>query len=103
MVATAEPTQLYQVVDGDSVRSTSDQQSQQRFLNEVKYVEYYAKLIGDCLGMKTLELGVVEDADAQTAFRYVTGPDGVTPVVNGFLSHTRKPLTRLVQQLRADD
>ena len=103
MVATAEPTQLYQVTSGDNVRSTGDQQSQQRFLNEVKYVEYYAKLIGECLGMKTLELGVVEDADAQTAFRYVPSPDGQGSVVNGFLSHTRKPLTRLVQQLRAED
>jgi len=102
MVAT-EPTQLYQVVSGESVRGTGDQTAQQRFLNEVKYLEYYAKLIGECLGMKTLELGVVEDAETQTAFCYVAGRDGEESTVNGFLSSKRKPLSRIVEQLRQED
>jgi hypothetical protein len=97
-----DPSQLYQVVAGDIVRGTGDQVSQQRFLNEVKYADYYAKLIGECLGMRTLELGVVEDSESQSAFYYVPGPEGEDSVVNGFLSTGRRPLTRVIDELRGD-
>ncbi len=100
-ITSPERVQLYQVTSGNGVRSTGDQQSQQRFLNEVNYVEYFAKKLGDCLGMRSLELGLVEDSEGQTAFYYHDNGSG-GPVVNGFFSNSRKPLSRIVEDLRAE-
>lgn len=90
---------LFQV-SGQSVRGTGDTDQQQRFYNEVQYVDYYAKRIGESLGMRTLELGVVEDAESQTAFFYSPPAAGQGAVVNGFVTTTRRPLTKLIGTLR---
>jgi hypothetical protein len=93
---------LFQVLSGNSVRGTGDAEQQQRFYNEVQYVDYFAKRIGECLGMRSLELGVVEDANSQTAFFYAKGTGGQATVVNGFVTTTRRPLGRLISTLRGE-
>ena len=93
---------LFQVMSTDSVRGTGEPEQQQRFLNEVNYASYYANRIADCLGMRVLELGVVEDADSQTAFYVVPGRGGQAPIVNGFTTTTRRPLSTLVETLRSE-
>lgn len=93
---------LFQVLAGQSVRGTGDPDQQQRFYNEVQYVDYYAKRIGESLGMRSLELGVVEDADSQTAFFYSPPAVGQGPVVNGFVTTTRRSLGKLIATLRLD-
>lgn len=101
---TSEPVELYQVVGGNEVRGTGNKQSQQRFLNEVMYVDYYAKQIGECLGMRTLELGVVEDADTQTAFFYApSGNEKDGPAVNGFITSAKRPLSKIIEELHREN
>lgn len=92
---------LFQVTDGSQVRGTGTTDEQQRFLNEVRYVDHFGKLIGNCLGMRSMELAVVEDADSQTAFFYAPAGDGGA-TVNGFVSTTRRPLGQLVDSLRQE-
>jgi hypothetical protein len=91
---------LFQVLAGNTVRGTGDPEQQQRFFNEVQYVEYYAKRIGESLGMRSLDVGMVEDAESQTAFCYAPGTGGQGVVVNGFVTKTRRPLSKLIAILR---
>ncbi len=102
MATDTQAVPLFQVLSGHSVRGTGDAEEQQRFYNEVQYVDYFAKRIGECLGMRSLELGVVEDADSQTAFFYTPGASGQGSVVNGFVTNTRRPLSKLISTLRGE-
>ncbi len=92
---------LFQVTSGTNVRGTGDADEQQRFLNEVRYVDHFSKLIGTCLGMRSVELAVVEDAESQTAFYYAPAAEGGSSV-NGFVSGTRRPLGQVVDELRRE-
>jgi hypothetical protein len=102
MATDTQSVPLFQVLSGQSVRGTGDPEQQQRFYNEVQYVDYFAKRIGECLGMRSLELGVVEDSDSQTAFYYSPGTGGQGSVVNGFVTTTRRPLSKLIATLRGE-
>lgn len=47
--------------------SGGDSESSQRFAGEVKYVGYYANKLADTLGMRRLEMAIIEDREGQTA------------------------------------
>mgnify|MGYP001500548531 CR=1 FL=1 len=47
--------------------SGGDAESAQRFAGEVKYVGYYAARLAETLGMRRLEVAIVEDREGQTA------------------------------------
>lgn len=47
--------------------SGGDAESAQRFAGEVKFVGYYAEKLAETLGMRRLEMAIVEDRDGQTA------------------------------------
>jgi hypothetical protein len=99
----AKPLHLYQVIGGNTVTGTGDQNSQQRFLNELKYIDFFAKKIGECLSMNTLEMSVVEDADTQTAFFYAHAKNGEVPVVNGYFSSSIRPLNQIADDFRREN
>ncbi len=92
---------LFQVTADQNVRGTGNSDEQQRFLSEVRFVDYYANLIGTSLGMQSMELAVVEDAHSQTAIYYAPAIGG-TPSVNGLMSSKRKALSELVETLREE-
>lgn len=52
---------------GRETLSGGDTESAQRFAGEVKYVGYFAEKLADTLGMRRLEIAIVEDRDGQTA------------------------------------
>jgi hypothetical protein len=92
---------LFQVTADQNVRGTGNSDEQQRFLSEVKFVDYYANLIGGSLGMQSMELAVVEDTHSQTAIYYAPAIGGA-PSVNGFMSGKRRALSELVESLREE-
>lgn len=47
--------------------SGGDAESSQRFAGEVKYVGYYAAKLAETLGMRRLEMAIVEDREGQTS------------------------------------
>ena len=96
---TKEKLQLFQVVAGHQTRSSDEGASSQRFLQDVKYADYFAKRIGECLGMRRIDLGVVEDAETQSAFVYASGPGGDGSVVNGLVTAKPKRFSALVEEL----
>jgi len=53
--------------EGRESVSGGDPESSQRFAGEVKYVGYYAAKLAATLGMRGLELAIVEDREGQTA------------------------------------
>lgn len=92
---------LFQVTADQGVRGTGNPDEQQRFLGEVRFIDYFAQLIGTSLGMQSMELAIVEDAQSQTAIYYAP-PLGGTPSVNGFISTKRRSLSELVETLREE-
>ncbi len=46
--------------------SGSDSESAQRFAGEVKYIGYFADKLAETLGMRRLEMAIVEDREGQT-------------------------------------
>lgn len=92
---------LFQVTADQSVRGTGNPEEQQRFLGEVRFVDYFAQLVGTSLGMQSMELAIVEDAQSQTAIYYAPAIGG-SPAVNGFISTKRRSLSELVIALREE-
>ena len=99
----AKPLHRYQVIGGNTVTGTGDQNSQQGFLNELQYVDFFATRIGECLSMNTLEMSVVEDEDTQTAFFYAEVKNGEAPVVNGYCSSSIRPLSQIADDFLKED
>ncbi len=56
-----------ETVQGRESVSGGDAESAQRFAGEVKYVGYYAEKLAETLGMRRLEVAIVEDREGQTA------------------------------------
>jgi hypothetical protein len=52
---------------GRETLSGGDAESAQRFAGEVKYVGYFTDKLAETLGMRRLEVAIVEDRDGQTA------------------------------------
>lgn len=48
----------------------ADPETGNRFINEIHYATYFARRLSDTLAMSKLEIGVIEDRDAQTAFTF---------------------------------
>lgn len=56
-----------EISQGRESVSGGDAESSQRFAGEVKYVGYFADKLAETLGMRSLELAIVEDREGQTA------------------------------------
>ena len=52
---------------GRETLSGGDTESAQRFAGEVKYVGYFSEKLAETLGMRRLEIAIVEDRDGQTS------------------------------------
>lgn len=52
---------------GRETLSGGDAESAQRFAGEVKYVGYFTNKLAETLGMRRLEVAIVEDRDGQTS------------------------------------
>lgn len=53
---------------GQEVLTGMDAETNQRFASEVKYVSYFAQRLAEALNMHSLEMGVIDDREGQTAF-----------------------------------
>ncbi len=62
-----------EVRNGKEEITGGDPENAQRFEGEVKYVAYFAQRLADALNMHSLELGVIEDREGQTAFHATAG------------------------------
>lgn len=58
---------------GQEVLTGVDAETNQRFAGEVKYVNYFAQRLAEVLNMHTLEMGVIDDREGQTAFHATAG------------------------------
>lgn len=56
-----------EMLHGRETVSGGDTESAQRFAGEVKYVGYFADKLAETLGMRRLEVAIVEDRDGQTS------------------------------------
>jgi hypothetical protein len=52
---------------GREILTGGDTESAQRFAGEVKYVSYFAEKLAETLGMRRLEIAIVEDREGQTS------------------------------------
>lgn len=81
------------VFQGRESITGGDQETAQRFGSEVKYVTYFAQRLAESLGMRQLQLGIVEDREGQTAF--VSSSSGW----HGSVSSNRRSLRQLCDSL----
>ena len=63
--------------------SGGDAESAQRFAGEVKYVGYFAEKLAETLGMRSLEMAIVEDREGQTVISAGQQPGSWHGVVSG--------------------
>ncbi|MBE7495092.1 MAG: hypothetical protein HS117_09115 [Verrucomicrobiaceae bacterium] len=54
-------------INGQEHVSGSDAENAQRFSGEVRYASYYAARLAETLGMRRLEVCILEDRDGQTS------------------------------------
>lgn len=102
MPATTTIPHLFRIAPGPVVHASNGLLDSQRFVFEVDYLTHFAGKIGECLGMKKIELGLVEDARSQTAFCFATSPDGHGRVVNGVFAEGHRAPSELVHELHEE-
>lgn len=95
------PAQLFRIAPGPVVYSTDDAMNSTQVCEEVEYLTEYADKMAECLGASGFELGLVEDATAQTAFyRIPIGRDLGAALVNGIIHKGRKrPFSAVLEEL----
>lgn len=91
--------QLFRISPTQMVYSAGGDIDPQRFLSDVNYVGRYAAGIAECLGARTIDHALIEDAFSQTAFYYATSPDGIGAVVNGIFTRSPQPPGELLDRL----
>lgn len=75
--------------------SGGDAESSQRFAGEVKYVGYFADKLAETLGMRRLEMAIVEDREGQTSIS--TGQQ--TGSWHGVVSSNRRSIKQVREAL----
>ncbi|MDI1311425.1 hypothetical protein [Prosthecobacter sp.] len=75
--------------------SGGDAESAQRFAGEVKYVGYFAVKLAETLGMRTLEMAIVEDRQGQTAISAGQQPGNW----HGVVSSNRRSIKQVRESL----
>lgn len=83
--------------------STGDEGAQDRFAREVQYCEFYAIQLSECLGLRGLKAGVVEDSVSQVAFAYAPSAMGARSLVNGFVTERFRSLGQAVNEVTCED
>ncbi len=90
--------EVFQVLPGDVVKGVSRPSEAQRLVNELRYLEFYAREIGEALSSGSVEVMALEDSNTQSGFRRVTGTGhetifyGVSRLGRRRLSHLRREL-----------
>lgn len=77
--------------------SGGDPESAQRFAGEVKYVSYYTDTLAETLGMRRLEVAIVEDREGQTSISAAQQPGSWHGAVSSHrrsIKHVRESLAR---------
>jgi hypothetical protein len=88
--------QLFRVSPGQMIYSAGGDVDPQRFLSDVNYLGTFVAGFAECLGVKTVNHALIEDATSQTAYCYAVSPDGIGSVINGiFTRHAESPDTLL--------
>jgi hypothetical protein len=80
---------------GRETLSGGDTESSQRFAGEVKYVGYFAEKLADTLGMRRMEVAILEDREGQTAIG--TGQQSGT--WHGLISSNRRSIKQVRESL----
>ena len=95
------PTQLFRIAPGPVVHTTDSATSSTQLCEEVDYLTEYADKMAECLGARSFELGLVEDATTQTAFyRIPVGRSLDHALVNGIISKAKKkPFSAVLEEL----
>lgn len=75
--------------------SGGDAESAQRFAGEVKYVGYFADKLAETLGMRSLEMAIVEDREGQTAISAGQQPGNW----HGVVSSNRRSIKQVRESL----
>ena len=84
-------------VQGRETISGGDAESAQRFAGEVKYVSYYTDRLAETLGMRRLEMAIVEDREGQTSISAAQQPGSWHGAVSSHrrsIKHVRESLAR---------
>lgn len=90
--------EVFQVLPGDVVKGISKPSEAQRLLNELRYLEYYAREIGEALSGGSVEVMALEDVNTQSGFRRVTG-NGSETIFYGVSRLGRRRLSVLRREL----
>lgn len=72
-----------------------DAESSQRFAGEVKYVGYFADKLAETLGMRSLEMAIVEDREGQTSISAGQQPGNW----HGVVSSNRRSIKQVRESL----
>ena len=75
MPAKSPAPTLFRIAPGQIVHATSDLLDSQRFLRDVDYLSHFAGKLGACLGMRRIELGLI-DRIAKFGTRLIVSSDG---------------------------
>ena len=75
--------------------SGADPEAAQRFAGEVNYVSYYAARLAETLGMRRLELAILEDRDGQAAM----GASQQAGNWHGAISSSRRSIKQVLESL----
>jgi len=93
--------QLFRIAPGPVVHTTDMAMSHTQLCEEVEYLTEYAEKMAECLGASSFELGLVEDATAQTAFYRIPVGRGLGhAMVNGIVNQAKKkPFSAVLEEL----
>ena len=75
--------------------SGGDSESSQRFAGEVKYIGYFADKLAETLGMRCLEMAIIEDREGQTAINAGQHPGNW----HGAISSNRRSIKQVRESL----
>jgi hypothetical protein len=95
-------TDVFYVLPDGVVRGLNRPADAQRMLNELRYLQHFGSLLAETIGFETMELVVIEDVAAQSAFlRMPSGEDEAT--YYGIARKERKRLTQVRKELGKQD
>ena len=74
--------QQIRLSEDNTVLDAPDEETGERFANEVAFLEHFVPRLGRVLKMKSIRFGVIEDSDDQVAFRFVKDTAEIDGVIN---------------------
>lgn len=84
-----------ETVNGQEQLSGGEPEAAQRFAGEVNYVNYYAARLAETLGMRRLEVCILEDREGQTSL----AAGGQPGSWRGSIQTTRRSIKQVLESL----